>query len=94
MDGAADCIVVKVVVKERTDGVGDEKVLPSPPPTPFELKAPPAVIVVSAFEYPASELIVSGFVDTVGAADLFPIVGGGCPSLEIGRDDLLWDGET
>lgn len=94
MDGAADCIVVRVVVKERTDGVGDEKVLPSPPPTPFELNAPPAVTLVSAFEYPASELIVSGLVDTVGAADLFPMVGGVCPSLETGRDNLLCDGET
>ena len=64
-------------MRDRTDGVGDEKVLPSPPPRPFELTAPPPVIVVSAFEYAASELMVSGFVDTVGAADLFPIVGGG-----------------
>lgn len=94
LDGAADCIVVRVVVRERTDGVGDEKVLPSPPPLPLELKAPPAVTVVSAFEYAASELIVSGFVDTVGAADLLPIVGGGCPSFESGSDNLLCEGET
>lgn len=87
-------MVVRVVVNERTDGVGEEKVEPSPPPTPFELIAPPPVKVVSAFEYAASELIVSGFVETVGAADLFPTVGGWWPSLEIGSDNLLWDGEV
>lgn len=87
-------MVVRVVVKERTEGVGDEKVLPSPPPTPLELKAPPAVIVVSAFENPASELIVSGSVDTVGAADLFPIVGAGWQSPESGSDVLLGEREA
>ena len=49
-DGAADCMVVRVVVKERTDGAGEENVLPSPPPIPVELRAPPAVALVPAFE--------------------------------------------
>ena len=70
-----DWMVVSVVVRERTDGVGEENVLPSPPPFSFELMAPPVVAVVSAFEYPVSELTVSGLVDTVGAIDLLPIVG-------------------
>lgn len=65
-DGAADCTVVKVVVNDRTDGAGDEKVLPSPPPyTP-----PLPVTVVPVFEYPASDRAVSPFVDSVGAVDL------------------------
>ena len=36
LDGAADCIVVSVVVIDRTEGAGDENVLPSPP-RPLEL---------------------------------------------------------
>lgn len=81
--------MVRVVVRERTEGVGDEKVLPSPPPLPLELKAPPAVTAVSAFEQAVSELIVSGFVDTVGATDLLPAVVGARPSFESGSDNLL-----
>lgn len=81
--------MVKVVVRERTDGVGEENVLPSPPPLPIELNAPPAVAFVSAFEWAASESIVSWLVDTVGATDLLPIVGGGCPSLDTGSETLL-----
>lgn len=94
MDGAVDWIVVRVVVSERTEGVGDEKVLPSPPPLLFELRAPLTVATVSAFEYAVSELMVSGFVDMVGAVDLLPMVGGGCPSFESGSENLLCDGET
>jgi hypothetical protein len=74
-DGAVDCIVVKVVESDLTEGAGDEKVLPSPPPIPFELTAPPTVAVVPAFEFVASER-VSLFVDIVGAIDFLPIVGG------------------
>lgn len=44
--GAAECMVVRVVVKERTDGAGDEKVL-SPWPV---LIPPPIVADVSAAE--------------------------------------------
>lgn len=75
MEGAVDCIVVNVVVIDLTDGVGEENVLPSPPPTPLELTAPPTVAVVPAFECAASE-IVSGLVDTVGAVDRLLVVGG------------------
>jgi hypothetical protein len=73
VDGAADCTVVKVVVNERTECAGDEKVLPSPPPC--ELNPPPPVAIVPALEYPASEIAVSPLVDTVGAVDLALVVG-------------------
>ena len=74
MEGAADCTVVKVVVNDRTEGAGEEKVLPSPPPC--VLISPPPVANVPAFEYPASEIAVSPFVETVGAFDLAPLVTG------------------
>jgi len=67
-DGAVDCIVVRVVVRDRSEWFGDEKVLLAPPSR--ELKAPPAVPLVPAFDCPASEWMVSGFVARVGAADL------------------------
>lgn len=49
-DGAEDCMVVKVVVRDRTDGAGEENVLPSPPPLLLELNAPPVVAAVPVFE--------------------------------------------
>lgn len=76
MEGAADCTVVKVVAKDRTDGAGDENVLPSPPPC--VLMPPPAVASVPALEYPASEIAVSPFVEMVGAFDLALVAGTGC----------------
>ena len=85
--------MVKVVVIDLTDGAGEENVLPSPPPTPLELTAPPTVAVVPAFEGAASE-IVSRLVDNVGAAERLPIVGGCCPSCDAGREVLLCVGET
>lgn len=48
LEGAADWMVVRVVVKERTEGAGEEKVLPSPPP--IELRGPPTVDLVPAFD--------------------------------------------
>lgn len=78
-DGAADCTVVNVVVNERTDGAGDENVLPSPPPyTP-----PFPVTVVPAFEYPASDRVVSPFVDSV---DLALLPGIFCSDIEACSD--------
>lgn len=57
-----------MVVKDRTDGAGDEKVLPSPPS--WELSPPPPVANVPAlWEYAASEVAVSPLVETVGAVD-------------------------
>ena len=84
-------MVVSVVAKERTDGAGEEKVLPSPPVRPLELRAPPAVTAVPAFELAsaASEPIVSVVVATVGATDFLPVACGCCPSLETGNDSLL-----
>jgi hypothetical protein len=92
LEGAEDWMVVRVVVRERTEGAADEKVLPSPPP--IELKWPPAVDLVPAFDCAVSEFKVSGFVATVGAADLLLIVGGCWLSLDVGRDCLLCVGET
>lgn len=92
LDGAVDCIVVKVVVSDLSDGAGEENVLPSPPPIPLELTAPPSVAVVPAFDGAASDT-VSGYVDTVGAIDLFPIVGADWSSFETGIDVLLCEGE-
>ena len=91
MDGAvgaaAECIVVKVVVSDLTDGAGEENVLSAPRP---ELTPQPAVAVVpspdeAACEGAASECATS--VDIVAAIDLFPIVGG-LPSTD-DRTDLL-----
>ena len=42
--GAAECIVVRVVVKDRTEGAGDEKVLSFPRPP--ELTPHPTVAFV------------------------------------------------
>ena len=85
--------MVRVVVSDLTDGAGEENVLPSPPPTPLELTAPPTVAVVPALEWAASET-VSVLVDTVGVLDLLPIVGAFWPSLELGIDVLLCEGEA
>lgn len=78
--GAAECIVVKVVVRERTEGAGDENVLS----TPLPLLAPIVCAVCwpedGACEGAASEWATSVLI--VATIDLFPIVGGGCPSSE------------
>lgn len=68
-DGAVDCIVVRVVVKLRSEWLGEENVLLRPSPSRL-LSPPPIVFEVPALEKPASEWIVSGFVARVGAADL------------------------
>jgi hypothetical protein len=52
-------MVVRVVVSDRSEWLGDEKVLPPPNVVAFP---------VSAFDLP--ELTVSEFVATVGAVDL------------------------
>ena len=56
-EGAVDCMVVRVVVSECSEPLGDEKVLP-----PLLL-----VLPVSAFD--RCECSVSGMVATVGAFD-------------------------
>lgn len=58
-EGAVDCMVVRVVVRECSEPCGDEKVLP-----PLTKLLPP----VSAFD--RDEWTVSGTVATVGAVDL------------------------
>lgn len=82
--------MVKVVVNDRTEGAGEEKVLPSSPQ--FELIAPPAVAMVPALEYAASDTAVSPpLVDTVGAADFCPVPGGWFPWPDEARDGSLWE---
>jgi hypothetical protein len=78
-----DWIVVRVVVRERTDGAGDEKVL-SPPRR--DSTPPFAVLLVPAredapCEAAATDRDVSCSVDMVGAVDR--AVGGDWPSLSI-----------
>ena len=87
---AAEWIVVRVVVKDRTDGAGEENVLSAPR---VELM-PPAVAFVACpdegvCEGATSERAVSGSVDIVGAVDLLPIVGGACSSSEERKDSLV-----
>jgi hypothetical protein len=65
LEGAVDCIVVKVVVSDRSEWLGEEKVLP--PPTVL-------LLPVSAFDLP--ECTVSGCVATVGAVDLLLFASG------------------
>lgn len=78
-DGAVDCTVVSVVVRDRTEGVRDENVLPSPPPV---VGAFP-VTTVPALEYPVSDRAVSPFVETVGAVDLALVSGAWLSSTEL-----------
>ena len=77
-------MVVSVVVRDRTDGAGEEKVL-SPPRR--ESNPPPAVLLVPASdEAPCEGAVIewdaSWSVDTVGAMDRAPAVGGGRPSVD------------
>jgi hypothetical protein len=81
---ALECMVVRVVVRDRSDGAGDEKVLSAPLPV---LGPPLTVADVLApddatCDCAASEWATSASVDIVGATDRFPIVGGGIPSSE------------
>jgi hypothetical protein len=79
---AADCIVVSVVVNDRIDGAGDEKVLSFPRPVLIPHPAVPAVPPPddAACDCAVSECVTS--VHIVAAVDLFPIVGGWSPSSE------------
>jgi hypothetical protein len=75
---AMDWIVVRVVVSERIEGEGEEKVL-SPPRR--DSKPPFAVRLVPAsdeapWDGAVMERDVSWSVETVGAMDLPPVVGG------------------
>lgn len=82
-------MVVRVVVSDRTDGAGDENVLSAPRP---EMPHPTVAFVPSpedgACEGAASECATSGSVETVGAIDLLPMVGGGRPSREDRAESL------
>lgn len=87
--GAAEWMVVRVVVSDRSEGAGEENVLSAPLP---ELTPHPTVAFVpcpddGACEGAASECAPCS-VDIVGAVDLFPIVGGGSPSKDERRERL------
>lgn len=89
--GPTDWIVVKVVVKDRTDGAGEEKVL-SPPLR--ESRPPPAVRLVpvtddAMCEGAWMEWLVSWSVDMVGAIDIPPAVGGAGSSADAPFEDWL-----
>jgi hypothetical protein len=79
VEGAVDCMVVRVVVRERSDGAGDENVLP-----------PPAVTPVRPSDDPALDdlVVVSGLVERVGAADLLLKGGALWLSADGGGDSL------
>jgi hypothetical protein len=91
--GAIVCIVVSVVVRDRTEGAGEEKVL-SPPLLPFAVRLVPATDV-SPCEGAIIERHVPCSVDIVGAIERPPVVGAGCPSFDSctesgrSRDDTL-----
>lgn len=78
-----DCTVVSVVVIERTEGAGEEKVL-FPPPSVLA-----AVALVPAFDATASLIAVSPVVDSVGGLDtaFVPLVF--CSLCEARTDSLL-----
>ena len=75
--GAWDWMVVKVVVIERTDGAGEEKVLFRSP----SVLAP--VVPVPAPDVATSEIAVSAVVPNVGALDL------GCAEMSYETECLL-----
>lgn len=79
----AVCMVVKVVARERTDGAGDEKVLSAL--RPFAVQLVPATDD-TAWEGAVTDRDVSCSVETVGAIDRPPSVGGGKPSVDILTD--------
>lgn len=88
-------MVVRVVVRDLTDGAGDENVLSAP--LPVVLIPPPVVAIVPSPEeaqcdLAASECGTSCSVDKVGATDLFPSVGAR-PSREERKEDRLCSAE-
>lgn len=93
--GATVCIVVSVVVSDLTDGAGEEKVL-SPPLRPLAVRLVPASDD-SPWEGASIERTVSCSVETVGAIERPPVVGGGRSSLDdltesdLPREDTLAD---
>lgn len=92
VEGAAECTVVRVVANERTEGAGDENVLPSPPPCVLNPSVP--VVRVPALEYVASEYPASPFVEMVGAADFAFVKGVGFSYPEDTRDGSLLEWES
>jgi hypothetical protein len=69
-----------VVVRERSEWFGDEKVLP-----------PPIVVLLRVSAFDLFELRVSGFVATVGAADFVLLAGARCgPELASSTDVKLF----
>ena len=81
-------MVVRVVVRERTEGAGEEKVL-SPPlrdsTPPVAVRLVPVTDDVP-WEGAVTDRDVSWSVETVGAMDVVPAVGGGRSSAEERRE--------
>ena len=73
--GTAECMVVRVVVKDRTECAGDENVL-----SPWSVLIPPPIVadVPAAEGAPCEGAVSEGgpSVDNAGAEDLLPMVGG------------------
>ena len=88
--GATDCIVVSVVVRDRTDGAGDENVLS--PPLRESTPQPTVRLVPATDDVPCEGAIiecdVSCSVEIVGATDRPPKVGGAWPSEETRMDSF------
>lgn len=87
VEGAVECTVVRVVVIDRIEGAGDEKVLPSPPPWVLNPSVP--VVNVPVLEYAASENAASSLVEMVGAADFALVTGAGFSEPEHKDGSLL-----
>lgn len=88
---------MRVVVRDRAEWLEDEKMLPAPPECD-DIPAPPAPLLIQDFDCAVSELIVSGFVASVGAADLLLSSRCCCPSSLTGKDMKLpvarWSSEV
>lgn len=82
--------MVRVVVRDRTEGAGEENVL-----SPLrESRPPPAVRLVpvtdeAMCEGAWMEWVASWSVDMVGAADMPPAVGGAVSSADVPPEELL-----
>lgn len=87
-------MVVRVVVKDRSDGAGEENVLSAPLPTVLGPTVPAVPAPEeAAWDCAASECATSCSVETVWATDLLPIVAGAIPSTEERNDRLLWSSD-
>lgn len=83
---ATDWTVVRVVVRERTEGAGEEKVLLMPP------SVLAAVALVPALDPAASLIAVSAVVESVGGLETAFLPKEWCSSGDACSDSLLSEG--